>query len=47
MANAWIEHVKRYAKDHNPKYNEALKKAKSTYTKSTSTKKRVSRKKKH
>ena len=44
MANSWIEHVKRYAREHNIKYPDALKKAKSSYTKSTSTKKRSSRK---
>jgi hypothetical protein len=36
MASAWIEHVKKYAKDNNMKYNEALKdaKCKSSYKKS-------------
>ena len=27
MGNEWIEYVKSYAKDHNLKYNEALKEA--------------------
>ena len=35
MANKWIEHVKKYAKDHKMKYSEALKdsKCKSEYKK--------------
>ena len=31
MSNKWIEHVKRYAKEHGLKYNQALKEASSTY----------------
>ena len=34
MSNNWIEHVKRYAKEHGLKYNQALKEASSTYNKS-------------
>ena len=35
MANKWIDHVKKYAKDHNMKYMEALKdpKCKAAYKK--------------
>jgi hypothetical protein len=35
MPSAWIEHVKKFAKDHNMKYGEALKdaKCKSSYKK--------------
>lgn len=31
MVNDWIEHVKRYSKEHGIKYNQALKEASSTY----------------
>ena len=31
MANAWITYVKQYAKDHNLKYNVAIKEAKASY----------------
>ena len=31
MTNQWIEYVKSYAKDHNLKYNEALKQAGKSY----------------
>jgi hypothetical protein len=33
MASAWIMHVKKYAKEHNIPYKDALKKAVSTYKK--------------
>jgi hypothetical protein len=35
MPNSWVEHVRQYQKDHNISYKEALKEAKSTYTKTT------------
>ena len=35
MTNPWVEHCKKYAKDHNISYKEALKQAKSSYTKTT------------
>jgi hypothetical protein len=35
--NSWIEHVKKYAREHNCKYPEALKRAKATYKKSAKT----------
>ena len=47
MANSWIEHVKRYAREHNLKYPDALKKAKSSYTKSTTTKSHKKHHRKH
>ena len=31
MANAWIQHVKSYAREHNCSYGDAMKGAKSTY----------------
>lgn len=31
MGNSWIEHVKKYAQEHNIKYKEAMSKAKATY----------------
>jgi hypothetical protein len=34
MSNSWIDHVKAYAKKHNLKYNEALKKAGPSFKKS-------------
>ena len=46
MANSWIEHVKQYAKSHNVSYKQALKGAKSSYTKTTATKRKTYRKKK-
>ena len=33
MPNAWIEHVKKYAKDNNVKYNVAIREAKASYQK--------------
>ena len=33
MPSAWISHVKKYAKDNNISYKEALKKASSSYKK--------------
>ena len=38
MASSWIEHVKKYAKDNNLKYNEALKKAGATFKKGSPSK---------
>ena len=38
MANDWITHVKKYAKDHNIKYGDAMKKAKATYKKGSPSK---------
>lgn len=42
MASAWIEHVKKYAKDNSMKYGEALKdpKCKSSYKKVEKTQKK-------
>jgi len=39
MSNSWIEHVKRYSKEHGIKYNEALKEASKTYKKNAPIKK--------
>jgi hypothetical protein len=36
MPSAWIAHVKKYAKDNNIEYGEALKKASATFKKGTS-----------
>lgn len=44
MANSWITHVKQYAKSHNVSYKTALKNAKSSYTKSSSTKRKTYKK---
>lgn len=38
MANDWINHVKKYAKDHNIKYGEAMSKAKASYKKGSPSK---------
>jgi len=37
MSNSWIEHVKRYSKEHGIQYNEALKEAPQTYKKTKRT----------
>lgn len=34
MSSDWINHVKKYAKEHNIKYGEALKEASSTFNRS-------------
>ena len=39
MANSWITFVKKYAKDNNMKYNEALKSAGAEYKKMSSSEK--------
>ena len=38
MANDWITHVKKYAKDHNLKYGGAMSKAKASYKKGSPSK---------
>lgn len=40
-ASSWIKHVKKYAKDNNIEFGEALKKARSTYKPSSSSTKKM------